>query len=61
VTAVVAVMSIFSKKRCKLLSVICGNKKPSFQKAERTDFPEKIPADREAFLKNQEKARYPRN
>ncbi len=42
VTAVVAVMSIFSKKRCKLQSTSLGNEKPSHQKAERADFPEKI-------------------
>ncbi len=40
VTAVVAVMSIFKKKRCKLRSANLGNKKPSCQKAERADFPE---------------------
>jgi hypothetical protein len=40
VTAVVTVMSIFSRKRCKLRSVNLGNEKPSFQKAERANFPE---------------------
>jgi hypothetical protein len=40
VTAVVAVMSIFSEKRCKLRSANCGNEKPSCQKAERANFPE---------------------
>jgi hypothetical protein len=40
VTAVVAVMSIFSRKRCKLWSANLGNEKPSRQKAERADFPE---------------------
>jgi hypothetical protein len=54
VTAVVAVMSIFSKNRCKLQSASSGNKKPFFQKDR------KIPADQETFLKNQEKARYQR-
>jgi hypothetical protein len=33
VTAVVAVMSIFSKKRCKLQNANLGNEKPSCQKA----------------------------
>jgi hypothetical protein len=33
VAAVVAVMSIFSEKRCKLQSANCGNEKPSCQKA----------------------------
>jgi hypothetical protein len=41
VTAVVAVMSIFSRKRCKLRSANLGNEKPSCQKAERANFPEK--------------------
>ncbi len=49
VTAVVAVMSIFRRKRCKLQSANLGNKKPSCQKA---DFWRKIPADPETFLKN---------
>ncbi len=40
VTAVVTVMSIFSRKRCKLRSANLGNEKPSRQKAERADFPE---------------------
>ncbi len=40
VTAVVAVMSIFSKKRCKLQSANCRNEKPSCQKAEQDNFPE---------------------
>jgi hypothetical protein len=40
VTAVVAVMSIFSRKGCKLRSADLGNKKPSCQKAERANFPE---------------------
>jgi hypothetical protein len=39
-TAVVAVMSIFSRKRCKLRSANLGNKKPSCQKTERANFPE---------------------
>jgi hypothetical protein len=38
VTAVVTVMSIFSEKRCKLLSANHGNEKPSCQKAEKADF-----------------------
>jgi hypothetical protein len=40
VTAVVAVMSIFSRKRCKLQSANLGNEKPSHQKAERANFPD---------------------
>jgi hypothetical protein len=38
VTAVVAVMSIFKKKRCKLQSANLGNERPSCQKAERANF-----------------------
>ncbi len=39
-SVVVAVMSIFSEKRCKLQSANCGNEKLSCQKAERANFPE---------------------
>jgi hypothetical protein len=39
VTAVVAVMSLFSEKRCKIQSANIGNGKPSCQKAERANFP----------------------
>jgi hypothetical protein len=38
VTVVVVVMSIFSKKRCKLYSANLGNDKLSRQKAESADF-----------------------
>ncbi len=38
VTVVVAVMSIFSEKRCKLRSANCGNKKPSCQKGRKCHF-----------------------
>jgi hypothetical protein len=38
VNAVVAVMSIFKEKRCKLRSTNCRNKKPSRHKAESTNF-----------------------
>jgi hypothetical protein len=40
VTVVVAVMSIFSKKRCNLQSANLRNGKHSCQKAKRADFPE---------------------
>jgi hypothetical protein len=40
VTAIVAVMSIFGNKGCKLRSANLGNEKPSCQKAERANFPE---------------------
>jgi hypothetical protein len=36
--AVVAVISIFKKKRCKLRSASLGNEKPSCQKVERANF-----------------------
>ena len=42
VTAVVAVMSIFKKKICKLRSTNLGNERPSCQKAERANFLEEI-------------------
>ena len=41
-TAVVAVMSIFKKKKCKLRSAILGNERPSRQGAERADFLQEI-------------------
>jgi hypothetical protein len=40
VTAVVTIMSIFERKRCKLRNANLGNEKPSHQKAERANFPE---------------------
>jgi hypothetical protein len=40
VTAVVVVMTIFCKKKCKLQSANTENKKPSCQKAESAHFPE---------------------
>ncbi len=61
VTAVVAVMSIFKRKRCKLQSASLRNERPSRQKAERANFCRKIPADRETFLKNREKVEYRSN
>jgi hypothetical protein len=61
VTVVVAVMSIFKRKRCTLRSASLGNERPSCQKAERANFCRKIPADHETFLKNQEKVGYQRN
>jgi hypothetical protein len=38
VTAVVAVMSNFNRKRCKLRSASLGKERPSCQKAERANF-----------------------
>ncbi len=45
VTAVVMVMSIFKKKRCKMRSAYLRNEKPSCQKAKGQIFQKKIPAD----------------
>ena len=59
VTAVVAVMSIFKKKRCKLRSANLENERPSCQKAKEPIFRRKIPADQEALLKNK-KGRIPK-
>jgi len=42
VTAVVAVMSIFKKKKCKLRSAILGNERPSRQRVERANFSQEI-------------------
>ena len=42
VTAVVAVMSIFKRKKCKSRSAILGNERPSRQRAERADFSQEI-------------------
>jgi hypothetical protein len=61
VTAVVAVMSVFSKKRCKLQSANLRNEKLLAKRRKEQIFRRKIPADQEAFLKNQEKARYQKN
>jgi hypothetical protein len=52
VTGVLAVMSIFKKKRCKLLNANLENERSSCQKAERANFSEESPVDQEAFLKN---------
>jgi hypothetical protein len=53
VTAVVAVMSIFSRKRCKLRSANLGNEKSLLAKRQKeTIFRRKIPSDQEALLKN---------
>ncbi len=42
VTAVVAAMSIFKRKKCKLRSAILGNERPSRQRAERANFLQEI-------------------
>ncbi len=45
VTAVVAVMSIFKRKRYEVWSANLGSERPSRQKAERANFRRKTPAD----------------
>jgi hypothetical protein len=52
VTAVVAVMSIFKRKRCKLQRANLGNERSSLQKAERANFlEEKNPRIKKPFSK----------
>jgi hypothetical protein len=60
VTAVVVVMSIFSRKRCKLRSANLGNKKPSRQKAERADFPEENTCGSRSPSQKSRKGRIPK-
>ncbi len=60
VTAVVVVMSIFSKKRCKLRSVNLGNEKPSHQKMERVDFPEENTRELRSLSQKSRKGRIPK-
>ncbi len=57
VTAVVVVMSIFSKKGCKLQSADLGNEKPSCQKAERADFLEENTRGSRSLSKKSRKGR----
>jgi hypothetical protein len=61
VTMVVAVMSIFIRKICKLQSTTLGNDKPSCQKAERANFLEENSRGLRSPSQNQEKARYQKN
>jgi hypothetical protein len=60
VTAVVAVMSIFENKRCKLKSANLGNEKPSCQKAERADFPEENTHGSRSLSRKLRKGRIPK-
>jgi hypothetical protein len=60
VTAVVAVTSIFSKKRCKLQSADLGNEKPSRQKVERADFPEENTCGSKSLSHKSRKGRIPK-
>ncbi len=61
VTAVVAVMSIFSKKDASCGALISEMRSLLAKRRKEQIFRRKIPADREAFLKNWEKAKYQRN
>jgi hypothetical protein len=60
VTAVVAVMSIFRKKRCELRSANLGNKKPSCQKAERANFTEEKNRGSRSLSQKLRKGRIPK-
>jgi hypothetical protein len=60
VTAVVAVMSIFKKKRCKLRSASLGNERPSCQKAERANFPEETTRGSRSLSQKLRKGRIPK-
>jgi hypothetical protein len=60
VTAVVAVMSIFSKKRCELRNANLRNKKPSCQIAERADFPEENTRGSRSLSQKSRKGRIPK-
>jgi hypothetical protein len=61
VTAVVAVMSTFSKKRCKLQNAIAEMRSLLAKRRDEPIFWRKIPTDQDTFLRNQEKAGYRRN
>ncbi len=57
VTMVVAVMSIFKRKKCKLRSAILGNERPSRQRAERANFSQEIsPGSRNLSQKMRKRA-----
>jgi hypothetical protein len=60
VTAVVAVMSIFKKKRCKLRSANIGNERPSCQKVERVNFPEENTHRSQSLSQKSRKGRIPK-
>ncbi len=60
VTAVVGVMSIFKKKRCKLRSANLGNERPSCQKAERANFLEENTRGSRSLSQKSRKGRIPK-
>ncbi len=59
-TAVVVVMSIFKKKRCKLRSANLRNERPSCQKAERANFPEENTHGLRSLSQKSRKGRIPK-
>ncbi len=60
VTAVIAVMSIFIRKRCELWSASLGNERPSCKKAERVDFPEDNTRGSRSLSQKSRKGRIPK-
>ncbi len=60
VTAVVVVMSIFKKKRCKLRSASLKNERPSCQKAERANFPQENTRQSRIFSQKSRKGQIPK-
>jgi hypothetical protein len=60
VTAVVAVMSIFKKERCKLWSANLGNERPSCQKVERANFPEENSCGMRSLSQKSRKGQIPK-
>jgi hypothetical protein len=60
VTAVVAVMIIFSNERCKLRSANLQNEKPSCQEAERADFLEENTSGLRSLSQESRKSRIPK-
>ncbi len=59
VTAIVMVMSIFKKKRCKLQSTNFGNERPSRQKVERANFLEENTRGSRSLSQKSRKDRIP--
>jgi hypothetical protein len=60
VTAIVAVMSIFKRKKCKLRSASLGNERPSCQKAERANFLQENTRGSQNLSQKSKKGRIPK-
>jgi hypothetical protein len=60
VTAVVAVMSIFKRKKCKLRSTSLRNERPSRQKAERANFLQENTRESRDLSQKSRKGRIPK-